>query len=60
MLLRTVAWQGAVKAGVSLSEREMEGIVTNLFACRQPNASPSGKPTYVEFKRDQLEKMFMR
>lgn len=60
MLLRTLAWQGAVKTGVSLSEKEMEGIVNDLFACRQPNASPSGKPTYVEFKREQLEKMFMR
>ena len=60
MLLRTVAWQGAVKTGTILSEKEMEGIVNDLFACRQPNVSPSGRPTYVEFKREQLEKMFMR
>ena len=60
MLLRTVAWQGAVKTGTVLSEKEMEGLVNDLFACKQPNASPSGRPTYVEFKREQLEKMFMR
>ena len=60
MLLRALAWQGAVKAGVSLSEKEMEGLVQDLFLCRQPNASPSGRPTYVEFKKEQLEKMFMR
>jgi len=60
MLLRTIAWQAAIKTGTSLSEKEMEALVTDLFGCRQPNASPSGRPTYVEFKRDQLEKMFMR
>ena len=60
MLLRTMAWQGAVKTGIGLAEKEMEGLVNDLFACKQPNASPSGRPTYVEFKREQLEKMFMR
>jgi DNA mismatch repair protein MutL len=60
MLLRTLSWQGAIKTGTSLSEKEMEGLVNDLFICRQPNASPSGRPTYVEFKKDQLEKMFMR
>lgn len=58
MLLRTVAWQQAIKTGVSLSEREMQNLISDLFQCRQPNASPSGKPTYLEFKKDQLEKMF--
>ena len=60
MLLRTIAWQGAVKTGTALSEKEIEGLVIDLFSCKQPNVSPSGKPTYLEFKREQLEKMFMR
>lgn len=58
MLLRTVAWQQAVKAGTSLSEKEMQNLIHDLFQCQQPNASPSGKPTYLEFKKEQLEKMF--
>ena len=58
MLLRTVAWQQAVKAGVSLSKKEMQNLVTELFQCQTSNVSPTGKPTYLEFKRDQLEKMF--
>lgn len=58
MLLRTVAWQQAIKAGVSLSEKEMQNLINDLFQCQQPNASPSGKPTYLEFKKEQLEKMF--
>lgn len=60
MLLRTVAWQQSIKTGVALSEKEMESLVTDLFACAQPNATPSGRPTYLEFKKDGLEKMFMR
>jgi DNA mismatch repair protein MutL len=60
MLLRTVAWQQSIKTGTSLTEKEMESLVNDLFQCRQPNASPSGRPTYVEFRREQLEKMFMR
>jgi DNA mismatch repair protein MutL len=60
MLLRTVAWQQAVKAGVSLTDREMKGLLEDLFACQQPNTTPSGRPTYMEFKKEQLEKMFGR
>lgn len=60
MLLRTLSWQGAVKTGAALSEREMETLVGDLFRCQQPNVSPSGRPTYVEFRKEQLEKMFMR
>jgi len=58
MLLRTVVWQQAIKAGVSLSEKEMQNLISDLFQCQQPNISPAGKPTYLEFKKDQLEKMF--
>ena len=60
MLLRTVAGQQAIKAGVSLKEREMQNLISDLFQCLQSNVSPSGKPTYLEFKKDQLEKMFGR
>ncbi len=60
MLLRTVAWQQAVKAGVALSEKEMQKLIQDLFACHQPNATPSGRPTYLEFKKEELEKMFGR
>ena len=60
MLLRSVAWQQAIKPGASLSDREMKRLITDLFDCMQPNITPSGRPTYLEFKKDQLEKMFGR
>lgn len=60
MLLRAVAWQQAIKPGVSLSEKEIQHLIHDLFQCQQPNISPAGKPTYLEFKKEQLEKMFGR
>jgi DNA mismatch repair protein MutL len=60
MLIRAVAGHQSIKAGVPLSEREMEGLVTDLFNCQQSNTTPSGRPVYLEFKKDGLEKMFGR
>ncbi|HLF44843.1 MAG TPA: DNA mismatch repair endonuclease MutL [Chitinophagaceae bacterium] len=57
-LIRSLAWQQAIKSGTSLSEKEMKALAEDLFNCTSPNSSPGGSPTYLEFKKDQLEKMF--
>ena len=57
-LIRSLARQQSVKTGVRLTEREMRQLVNDLFACEQSNVSPDGNPTYLEFKQEQLEKMF--
>jgi DNA mismatch repair protein MutL len=59
-LLRSLAWQQAVKAGTSLSQSEMKTLLENLFTCATPNITPNGKPVYTEFKRNELDKMFGR
>jgi DNA mismatch repair protein MutL len=59
-LLRSLAWQQAVKAGISLSQSEMKKLVENLFACTTPNITPNGKPVYTAFKKNELDKMFGR
>jgi DNA mismatch repair protein MutL len=59
-MIRSLAWQQAVKPGTVLSETEMRGLTENLFRCLQPNTAPNGKPVFVEFKKDYLEKMFGR
>jgi DNA mismatch repair protein MutL len=56
--VRSVAWQGAIKSGVSLTEKEMNALVADLFACEQSNSTPSGRPTYMEFSKEGLDKMF--
>jgi DNA mismatch repair protein MutL len=57
-LVRSLAWQQSVKPGVSLTEKEMKAIVEDLFRCNTPNTTPNGNPTYMEFKKDYLDKMF--
>lgn len=59
-LIRTLAWQQSIKSGRSLNEKEMQALVEDLFKCQQSNVSPDGNPTYLEFKMEQLEKMFGR
>jgi DNA mismatch repair protein MutL len=60
ILLRSMALQQAIKTGVVLSRSEMQALVEDLFKTAQPNSTPSGKPVYLELKKDQLENMFGR
>jgi DNA mismatch repair protein MutL len=57
-LVRSLTWQQAIKPGTQLSEKEMKVIVEDLFKCNTPNITPNGHPTYMEFKKDYLEKLF--
>ncbi|MFT3949253.1 MAG: DNA mismatch repair endonuclease MutL [Agriterribacter sp.] len=57
-LIRSLAWQHAVKPGRSLTQQEMKTLAEELFATAQPNITPSGNPTYIAFKKDYLERMF--
>ncbi len=59
-LVRAMAYQRAVKNGQALAPAEMESLITDLFACTQPNITAGGNPTYIEFKNDYLEKLFGR
>lgn len=59
-LARSLAWQQSVKAGQPLGQQEMKSLVEALFLCRQPNSTASGNPTFIEFKKDYLEKLFTR
>ncbi len=60
VLLRSVAAQQAIKSGAFLTEKEMQRLVSDLFRCATPNSTASGRPTYLEFKKEALEKMFGR
>ena len=59
-LLRSMAWQQSVKAGTYLSEKEMKTLIEDLFNCNINNTTPNGKPVFLEFKKEELEKMFGR
>jgi DNA mismatch repair protein MutL len=57
-LIRSLAWQHSVKAGRYLNIKEMRKLVEDLLICAQPNTTPAGTPTYVEFKGSYLQKLF--
>ncbi|HKZ64875.1 MAG TPA: DNA mismatch repair endonuclease MutL [Chitinophagaceae bacterium] len=57
-LIRALARQQAIRTGIRLTEREMRNLVQDLFTSEQPNATPDGNPTYLEFKQEQLERLF--
>jgi DNA mismatch repair protein MutL len=59
-LLRSLALQQSVKAGTSLTDKEMKVLIEDLFNCAIPNSTANGKPTYLEFKKDELDKLFGR
>lgn len=59
-LLRSMALQQSIKTGTALSETEMRRLVDDLFTCQVPNTTANGKPTYLEFKKDELDKLFGR
>ena len=59
-LIRCVAKQQAIKSGKALAQKEMAVLTEELFHCEVPNVTPTGSPTYLEFKGDYLERMFGR
>ena len=59
-LFRSLALQQTIKAGTPLSQKEMLLLMEELFTCAAPNITPNGKPTYSEFKKAELDKLFGR
>ncbi len=59
-LMRSMALQQSLKAGTILTQKEMQVLVNELFSCETPNSTPNGKPTYMTFKKDEMDKMFGR
>jgi len=57
-LIRSMAKQQAIKAGRILDSSEMKILIEELFATRQPNVTPGGEPTYIEFRKEYVEKLF--
>lgn len=59
-LLRSMAWQQSIKAGTRLTAKEIKALMTDLFNCAVNNTTPNGKPVFLEFKKEELNKMFGR
>lgn len=50
----------AIKKGHRLSKEEMASLIDQLFACETPYLSPAGKPTFITYSLQDLEKQFQK
>ncbi len=57
-LIRSLARQRSIKSGQILSDKEMRQLIIELFVCEQPNRSADGRPIFIEFKKEELDRMF--
>lgn len=59
-IILRVCKSAAIKAGQTLSPREMEALVQQLEACRSPHTCPHGRPTLIHLSVAQLARQFGR
>ncbi len=59
LLAKSMAKSLAIKNGQALSHAEQEHLVNSLFACKEPNVSPTNRPTFITLGVDDIEKKFM-
>lgn len=59
LLAKSMAKSLAIKNGQSLNSTEQEHLVNSLFACKEPNVSPTNRPTFITLSVDDIEKKFM-
>ncbi len=57
-LARSLARNSAIKAGTVLSQQEMNTLIDELFACKSPNFSISGKPAIQTITLAELAQKF--
>ena len=58
--IATVACKAAVKAGMDLTEKEVDYLIQNLLNLNNPYTCPHGRPTIIKYTKYDLEKMFKR
>ncbi|ULQ56140.1 DNA mismatch repair endonuclease MutL [Flavihumibacter rivuli] len=57
-LIRSLAAQHAIRTGTNLTNREMLQLAEDLLVCAQPNTTPTGQATFIEFNKDYLLRLF--
>ncbi|MFQ3212823.1 MAG: DNA mismatch repair protein MutL [Marivirga sp.] len=57
-IARSLAKRSAIKTGAFLNEEEMNAIIDKLFACSNPNYTPSGGATFVIFDLNKISSFF--
>ena len=48
----------SIKTGTQLSEQEQDSLVNNLFSCKEPTISPTGKSTFKTLTLNEIDHLF--
>jgi DNA mismatch repair protein MutL len=48
----------SIKTGTFLSEKEQENLVNDLFSCKEPSISPTGKSTFKTLTLSEIDNLF--
>lgn len=59
-IARSMARSASVKRGTSLSIREMQELIDQLFACSMPFKSPNGRNCFISYDLEELQKQFLQ
>jgi DNA mismatch repair protein MutL len=59
-LMATMACKAAVKAGDRLSQEEMLALIEHRDLCRDAHHCPHGRPSWLVFSQEELDKKFKR
>lgn len=58
-LARSLAKSASTKRGKSLTIKEMQILIDQLFACSMPFHSPTGTKCFVTYELEEIEKLFL-
>ena len=58
--IATVACKAAVKAGMVLTQKEIDTLIQELWSLPNPYTCPHGRPTIIKYEKEELEKMKLR
>ena len=58
VMAKSFAKSLAIKTGTTLSNKEQENLVNNLFSCKEPTAAPSGKATFKTLTIKEIDAIF--
>ncbi len=59
-LMATMACKAAIKAGDRLSQEEMLALIEHRDLCRDAHHCPHGRPSWLVFSQEELDKKFKR
>ena len=52
--IATVACKAAVKAGMDLTQKEVDYLIQNLLVLQNPYTCPHGRPTTIKISKKEL------